>query len=333
MRQTEASTVTTRMIGNPVDARAPRPWAAALAILLLVSTPSLQALAAATSFVEPTGWSVGDPHSSHQQWIADWQDPFENSGTLPNISSAQPSISSPSTMGVVSPGYPASSGGYYSLTGNYAIYANLVNHGGESGTGGPYPPASGTRVFIQTAATLNPDVNLGVLIDSLQVTAPNGAALAGGDNASKLQATELFVGDVETSFGIVPQQELLFEFWLPGYTGDFKLDANVNVHSSFQHLRVDFRVEGPAAIDPDFSGDDAVDGADFLVWQRDLEGLGGADALAAWKDAMTNPGATPAAASVPEPSALLLLSAGMAALTAQRMIRIRRLAKGDSPLE
>lgn len=298
-----------------------------------MSWSSVEALAGATHFVEPTGWSVGDANSSHQEWIADWQDPFGNPDTSPNNSSAQPSINAPSSMGVVSPGYTASSGGYYSQTGNYSVYANLLNHGGGSGNGGPYSPNYGTRVFVQTAATLNTDLSTGVQFNSLKLTAPNGASLVGGDNASKLQGTELFVGDVETPFGIIPQQELLFEFWLPGYTDDFKVDMGVTVHSSFQHLRVDFRVEAPSGIDPDFNGDGAVDGTDFLTWQRNLAALGGADALTAWEDAMANLDAIPAVAGVPEPSTLLLLGAGAAALATRRLTRGRRHAKGDVPIE
>jgi hypothetical protein len=55
----------------------------------------------------------------------------------------------------------------------------------------------------------------------------------------------------------------------------------------------------------DFNGDGVVDGADFLVWQRDDATPGGLDA---WKaNYGAGAGATIAAAGVPEPASLTLI--------------------------
>jgi hypothetical protein len=82
--------------------------------------------------------------------------------------------------------------------------------------------------------------------------------------------------------------------------------------------------------DADFDGDGDVDGQDFLTWQRGLGGdptlangnangdgvIDGAD-LAVWKNQF-GPASVPAAAAVPEPSALILLAAAMSLIGAAR---------------
>jgi hypothetical protein len=65
----------------------------------------------------------------------------------------------------------------------------------------------------------------------------------------------------------------------------------------------------------DFDGDQDVDGADFLVWQRGLGASHDATDLADWK---ANFGAGPAVGAVPEPSALLLSLGGMLAVARRR---------------
>ncbi len=85
-----------------------------------------------------------------------------------------------------------------------------------------------------------------------------------------------------------------------------------NADTFFDELCVGFTyadvapIAPPAGLDGDFDGDNDVDGADFLVWQRDLGDAGNLD------DWNVNFGATAAAATiaaVPEPASLLLASA------------------------
>jgi hypothetical protein len=55
----------------------------------------------------------------------------------------------------------------------------------------------------------------------------------------------------------------------------------------------------------DANGDGAVDGADFLIWQRDVAGAA----------------TTPVQAVVPEPSSLVLVLLSLAALRCRRAVR------------
>jgi hypothetical protein len=93
----------------------------------------------------------------------------------------------------------------------------------------------------------------------------------------------------------------------------------------------------PAAAEEnaDFDGDDDVDGADFLTWQRGLGGaatlangnangdgaVDGAD-LAIWESQFGT--ATPAAGAVPEPSSVCLLVVGLGVAAAGRRATVAR---------
>ncbi len=87
----------------------------------------------------------------------------------------------------------------------------------------------------------------------------------------------------------------------------------------------------PALEDPDFDNDNDVDGADFLIWQRnfgigatqpqgDANSSGNVDAadLAIWKAKFGTAGATVVAAAVPEPAAGILAFSGIALLVRRR---------------
>ena len=286
---------------------------ACAAVLLSLGVHASQADAGAFNFQEPVGWTVGDADSTFQEWNASVA-PFSGSGTVPSASNFNPSLSSTPTMGVELPGFSAGSGGYYSFSGDYSIHAEVFNHGGSSGIGGPYPANYGTRVFVQTATTVNNDPNEGgpgsLFQDSLELVKHDGSPIAGGDNDSLLGVTQVFLGNVLTLFGIVPQQELVFEFWLPGYTGDSRIQFDTIIHSSFQHLRVDSMIM-EAEEDADFDNDEDVDGIDFLIWQRDPDSYGGAAGLARWEQSYGTSGGISAITSIPEPASGVLLVAAL----------------------
>ncbi len=263
-----------------------------------------RAEAGATSFEEPTAWSVGDPDSTFQEWNAS-DFAFATTDTVPTAENINPAIATQALMNVVLPGFRAGSGGYYSVSGPYGVVADVLNHGGASGSGGPYPAGSGTHVIVQTAATINTDIDTGLVADQLHLTLPSGDPLTGGGNADLLRMDELFVGDVLTSFGIVPQQELVFEFFLPNFTGDFRLNSTSELHSSFQHLRVDTFIVEASGPDPDMDADGDVDIADLLAWQNTPPS--DAAGLAAWRGQAGSGAASAMIAAIPEPTASGLL--------------------------
>jgi hypothetical protein len=76
----------------------------------------------------------------------------------------------------------------------------------------------------------------------------------------------------------------------------------------------DLGISNPLA--GDFNDDGAVDGADFLAWQRGFGGEFDASDLADWKANFGSTGSGPAAAAVPEPSTALLSMAAVLGLAA-----------------
>ncbi|MEM8947441.1 MAG: hypothetical protein AAGD11_19865 [Planctomycetota bacterium] len=298
-----------------------------LIVLQLTIWQSADVHATGAQFQEPTGWMVGDLNSTFQEWDAnlDFENPanafsFSASNTQPSDEEALPALAPEisSAMGANLPGFVAGSGGYYAFGGTYVVEADIMNHGGEFGSGGPYGNDFGTRVLVQTAATLStggisvfPDEILEEEISGIEIVQLDGTPIAGGENESKLQSVQLFVGDVVTPIGIQAQEELLFEFWLPGYTDDFRVQFDVQQHASFQHLRVDTLIEEVASIDPDFNADGDVDGGDFLTWQSDPTGHSANEGLAAWQASYGSAAAVIAA--VPEPCTAGLLLASLSA--------------------
>jgi prepilin-type N-terminal cleavage/methylation domain-containing protein len=296
-----------------------------LRILVVIGAIWVSAIGSETrgamNFQPPVDWSVGDANSTFQEWDSSAAG-FLATSTPPSAATANPAISTLSTLSVQSPGFVAGSGGYYGFSGNYTMRAEVHNHGGVFGAGGPYTPQHGTRVIVQTAATTNPDFNYSIVDGSMELVSLDGAPLVGGTNADLLAVTELFLQEIETPYGLAVWQELLFEFWLPGYTADFRVRWQEVVHSSFQHLRVDtFIVEASAPEDADFDSSGLVDGVDFLTWQRGVATPAGTatladgdanfdqtvDALdlAIWQG-QYGIGAVPALQAIPEPASLPL---------------------------
>jgi len=201
-----------------------------------------QAFAAATSFLTPGSWGVGDANTTYQEW-----DTFGDSAPFaPDAGlSVNPAITTSPSVSVVSPGFVAGSGNFYSFSADYGFTADIYNHGGPSGSGG-LPAGSGTHVIVQTSSTLNGDD--GVYSDTLELVDLLGNAIIGGANASALRHDVIFDGTVGSPLGPVTQREEIWEFFLPGYVDDFRVQADVIVHSSFDQLRVDTAI-GQTAFD------------------------------------------------------------------------------------
>ena len=176
-------------------------------------------------FVEPGSWTVGDAGSTYQAW----DDFFVASGNTPDAGySTNPAIA---TQPVVnSTGLVTGTKNFYHYGMNYAMDADIYNHG----TGG----TDGTHVIVQTAATTGSGES--VVPDSLEIVDLGGSALTGGDNASALVDGGLLAsGTVGSGMGPTTMQIRIWEFFLPGYTGDFTVQWDERMHSSFDQLRVD----------------------------------------------------------------------------------------------
>ena len=203
-----------------------------LVSVFALSTTIASATMDATSFVTPDHWKVGDAGSTYQQWDV----MAGNTGNAPDVgvfSSGAP------ILDVVSPGFRSGSSNFYSFTGHYSTKADIYN---QTGIGG-------THVIVQIAATMNPDPGIGpasVFTDSLEIVDLSGGAITGGANSEAVNWMELFQGVVSSSFGEVIQQEQKWEFFLPGYTGDFMVKSESIVHSMFQQIRVDSMITGSA---------------------------------------------------------------------------------------
>jgi hypothetical protein len=111
----------------------------------------------------------------------------------------------------------------------------------------------GTHVIVQIGNTLNPDAEsfpgqgTGVYLDSLQIVDSLGNPIAGGSNASALQIAPVSYGaGIDSPSGPVNYQELIAEFWLPNFTGDFRVDWNQKVHATIDTLRVDSMIAAAA---------------------------------------------------------------------------------------
>lgn len=200
-------------------------------------------------FLNPAGWNGGDPNSTYQEWdylaTASGNSPDHGYVTNPT------GLDTP-TFSVKSPGFVSGSHNFYSFSADYGATADIYNHGGSSGTGS-FGSESGTHVIVQVGTSVNSDEEsfpghgTGVYLDSLKLVNLLGGAITGGDNGSALQIAEVsYQLDVPASFGAVDYQELIYEFWLPGYTGDFRVDWDQKVHAMIDTLRVDSMIAAAA---------------------------------------------------------------------------------------
>lgn len=218
-----------------------RKYAFLLAAACLAVAPTARAgfvtsLGVTSNLVEPAGWSVGDPLSTHQVWDAK----AANTGNLPDqaYDVAGASLTDP-THSVVAPGFRTGTSNFYSFSANYGATADIYNHGTS-------PSGNGTHVIVQIGSSVNPDQEsfpghgTGTLLDTVAIVDLSDAEITGGANGDALQIAEVaFQSGVSSSFGEVDYQELIFEFWLPGYTGDFRVSWGQMIHATIDTLRVD----------------------------------------------------------------------------------------------
>ena len=218
----------------------------------------------ATSFVAPDEWGVGDSFSTYQEW-----DVFESSsGNPPDVGYvAVPTVEDSPTCGALPPGFISSSNNFYAFGGDYIVEAEILNHGAAA------PAGYGTIVWVQTASTENPDFEEGVIVDSVRLLDSDGAGIPGGANEEQCRSVLLYSGTTGSPWGDVIQDEWLFVFWLPGYTGDFKVVVECHVHATFSALRVDtLNAETPFCDAPDIDCNCRVEAEDALRVMANLAG-------------------------------------------------------------
>ena len=200
-------------------------------------------LGVTSNLLEPAGWSVGDALSTHQIWDAK----SAASGSLPdqgyNVGGA--TLTSP-THSLKPPGLLTGTSNYYAFSGHHGATADVYNHATA-------PAGVGTHVIVQVGSSVNPDVDsfpgqgTGVFLNSLKLVDLSNSAITGGANANALQTSVVsYQSGVNSSFGPVNYQELVYEFWLPGYTSDFRVDWNQMVHATIDTLRVDSMIAAEA---------------------------------------------------------------------------------------
>lgn len=214
----------------------------------------------ATSFIDPSDWTAGDPDSTYQEWDV----LTVNTGNLPDLGYlTNPAISADPVLDILPPGFVSSSGNTYSYAGDYGVETLVYNHGGDYGVGG-YVPGDGAYVMVQYAATQNPDCECAFYDDTIELVDLNGDPIPGGANEDIINYEVLFEGWVPSPYGDVLQEEVLIEFYLPGYTGDFRFHGDLIVHAGLRQLQVDTMIMGDA-VDGDVDGDGDVDLADLAA--------------------------------------------------------------------
>lgn len=253
------------------------------------------------TFVDPIGWDIGDPNSTYQEWNAKTVDllPMGQEDNPPDVgyNTAGATLSTPQHRAVF-PGFgPTGTSNFYAFSGNFGAEADIYNHGGVGG---------GTHVIVQIGTTTNsaidpntgefydyvedhtelvPGHGFGVFWGTLQIVDPNDAPITGGANGQSLQIAEVsYAEGFSSPFGPVNYQELIYEFWLPGYTGDFLIEWEEIVHTTIDTLRVDTMIASDAfpltnvSIPGDFDDDGDVDGVDLAQWEGDYGINGESDA-------------------------------------------------------
>jgi hypothetical protein len=238
--------------------------------------PYLTTFGVNNDFVEPTMWAVGDADSTYQEW-----DNLGNSGDNPStargpdapnprgLSFSGSSYFGPGSpviqstgpvfnagMGVFAGMVASSTHNFYALDidvdGGTApvppvpgVAANIYNYG----VGGP---GEGTYVRIQTGMSLNDGASfvpgsLGLVDITTGLTIPGGASASATVTQLNLHEN-LTVTPPDAASQTVDYEELLHEFFLPDYFGDFRVEWDQEWSTVLDVLRVDTFI-GPAPLE------------------------------------------------------------------------------------
>ena len=195
----------------------------------------------AATFVEPTLWNVGDSNTTYQEWTAGGSNAQPLTGTAQLLHSANPVIGTDPVLSYSSGTFVTGSGGLYSFSGNYSVSAEIPS---QSPSG-----ASGTYIVVQAASTVNPDYDPegngtggSLLRDAFQIYDSNDVLV---DTSATAEVSRTFYDPAYPLFGGVGYEEVIWEVFVPGLVGDFRVTADVMVHASLQAFRVDSLVSVP----------------------------------------------------------------------------------------
>lgn len=253
----------------------------------------------AAYFVDPANWDANSLYTTYQEW--DVFSPTPNPPNETGFYATNPAgLISPSLL-PISPGFFSSSG-FYAFSGNYSFKADIYNHGGTSGGG--VPAGYGTHVIFQVAASQNPDgtlqdpnIPIGIFHDTIRIVDLSDQPITGGSNAEALRIDRISNIVVPTGNPIpdagdeVFSEEIIAEFFLSNYVGDFRIIADAFIHCNTKQVQVDtLCAAGPVSLTPipgprDINDNNVVDFVDFSLlignWLNEgcegYEGCNGSD--------------------------------------------------------
>lgn len=189
------------------------------------------------NFTEPSSWTVGQSLSTSQLWDVFSGSTGAASFATPGNSLSNGGLGTPTlnVAGGISPAiYNFSQG---------AVTATVPNYGGPTGS-----LAGGTKVVVQAAVTVGPDLTLAALAYSilpgtLTVTDSLGNALLGGAAGdATISLLNSYTGTFTFGGLLVPGEQWKYEFYLPNWTGDVKVSWTENQHSVVDAVRIDTKI-------------------------------------------------------------------------------------------
>lgn len=213
------------------------------ASLLLIGLTLAVPSTARGAFLAPAGWNVGDTGTTFQQWEFFSAD----TGNMPDVGRTTDGTVLPDpVVDAAAPAFATNSGNFYSFSTAYSVSTDIPNYGS----------GEGTHVIVQADASVNPDEGsggpAGIFVDSLRIEDGLGTVLTGGATADALQKTLLSTASDIGPLGEITVETRIWEFYLPGYNGDFTIASDSIVHSQFRELRVDTAIADQAyAITPE----------------------------------------------------------------------------------
>ncbi|MEM7395302.1 MAG: Ig-like domain-containing protein, partial [Verrucomicrobiota bacterium] len=217
-------------------------------------------------FVDPGCWNAGAVGSTYQEW--DMKSTYTNAP--PDVGfTANPSVVSNPTHSVKFPGFRSGTFNFYAWAGHFGAFADIYAPANTGRTGTHIMVQIGTSLSSSSAAATYGDgthgpwvygQGVGPFWDTVRILDLNGNPIPGGANSEALQISQQHYDlDTPSAFGTVSYQELILEFYLPGYTNHFRVDWDENVHATIDTLRVDtLAKDEPCPITPVGANNDAI---------------------------------------------------------------------------